>query len=56
MHIVLAATEPPLADAWQRFCGELPNVTIHRGSILDVACDAVCKLQDRTGSWPRLVK
>ena len=41
MQIVLTATEPPLADAWQRFCGDLPNVTIHRGSILDVACDAV---------------
>jgi O-acetyl-ADP-ribose deacetylase (regulator of RNase III) len=41
MHIVLTATEPPLADAWQRFCGELPNVSIHRGSILDLACDAV---------------
>jgi hypothetical protein len=41
MQIVLTATEPPLADAWQRFCGDLPNITVHRGSILDVACDAV---------------
>ncbi len=41
MHIVLTATEPPLADAWQRFCGDLPNATIHRGSLLDMASDAV---------------
>lgn len=41
MHIVLTATETPLADAWQRFCGDLPNVTLYRGSILNVACDAV---------------
>jgi O-acetyl-ADP-ribose deacetylase (regulator of RNase III) len=41
MQIVLTAMEPALADAWQRFCGDLPNVTIHRGSILDVACEAV---------------
>jgi O-acetyl-ADP-ribose deacetylase (regulator of RNase III) len=41
MHIVLTATESSLADAWQRFCGDLPNVTIHRGSILDLASDAV---------------
>lgn len=39
--IVLAAVESPLADAWERFCGDLPFVTVHRGSILDVACDAV---------------
>lgn len=41
MHIVLAAMESPLADAWQRFCGDLPNVQVHHGSILDVTCDAV---------------
>lgn len=41
MKIILAAVEPPLADAWQRFCGDLPDVSIHRGSILDLNVDAV---------------
>jgi O-acetyl-ADP-ribose deacetylase (regulator of RNase III) len=41
LRLVLAAVEPPLADAWERFCGDLAFVTVHRGSILDVACDAV---------------
>lgn len=41
MNIVLAAVEPELADAWERFCGDLPGVAIHRGSILDVHCEAV---------------
>jgi O-acetyl-ADP-ribose deacetylase (regulator of RNase III) len=41
VNIVLAAIEPDLADAWERFCGDLDGVTIHRGSILDLPCDAV---------------
>ena len=41
LRLVLAAVEPPLADAWERTCGDLPFVSVHRGSILDVACDAV---------------
>ena len=41
MHIILTATDGPLADAWKRFCGDLPNVQIAFGSILDVPCDAV---------------
>jgi O-acetyl-ADP-ribose deacetylase (regulator of RNase III) len=41
MHIILAAVEPELADAWEQFCGDLPGVSVHRGSILDVECDAV---------------
>lgn len=41
MSLVLCAVEPPLADAWERFCGDLPFVSVHRGSIFDVACDAV---------------
>lgn len=41
MKIILAAVEPPLAEAWQRFCGDLPDVSIHRGSILDLNVDAV---------------
>src|SRR5262245_43345879 len=41
MKIILSAVESDLADAWQRHCGDLPDVTIHRGSILDLAVDAV---------------
>jgi len=41
MKITLAAVESALADAWQRHCGELPNVSIYRGSILDLSVDAV---------------
>jgi hypothetical protein len=41
MNIVLAAIEPPLADAWERYCGDLESVTVRRGSILEVECDAV---------------
>jgi len=40
-RIILAAVESPLANAWERFCGDLPFVTVHRDSILDVATDAV---------------
>jgi O-acetyl-ADP-ribose deacetylase (regulator of RNase III) len=39
--IVLTALDHALAAAWERFCGDLPGVTVHRGSILDVECDAV---------------
>ena len=41
MKVVLAALEPDLADAWERHCGDLDCVTVHRGSILDVPCEAV---------------
>lgn len=41
MKIILAAVEKDLADAWERHCGDLPDVTVHRGSILDLAVDAV---------------
>ena len=41
MRLVLCAIESPLANAWERFCGDLDFVTIHRGSILDVVCGAV---------------
>ncbi len=41
MKIVLAAVEDALADAWERHCGDLPGVTVHRGSILDLSVDAV---------------
>jgi O-acetyl-ADP-ribose deacetylase (regulator of RNase III) len=41
LKIVLAAVEEDLADAWERHCGDLPDVTVHRGSILDLSVDAV---------------
>lgn len=41
MKIILSATEPALALAWEKFCGDLDCVAIQRGSILDLKCDAV---------------
>ena len=41
LRIVLTAVDEPLAAAWQRWCGDLPCVEVHRGSIFDAACDAV---------------
>jgi hypothetical protein len=41
LKIVLAAVESDLADAWERHCGDLPGVSVHRGSILHATCDAV---------------
>lgn len=41
LNVVLTSVEAELAKAWERFCGDLEGVSIHRGSILDVHCDAV---------------
>ena len=41
MKIVLSAVEDDLADAWERHCGDLPGVSVHCGSILDLSVDAV---------------
>ena len=41
MNIILTSVEAALADAWERFCGDLPFVTVHRGSIFALSCDAV---------------
>jgi O-acetyl-ADP-ribose deacetylase (regulator of RNase III) len=41
MNIILTSVEAGLADAWERFCGDLTFVTVHRGSIFDLSCDAV---------------
>ncbi|MGL4968308.1 MAG: macro domain-containing protein [Inquilinus sp.] len=41
MKIVLAATESRLADAWEKAFVEVADVSVHRGSIFDVVCDAV---------------
>jgi len=41
MKLILTAVEKSLADAWQKFCGDLDFVSVHHGSILDLECDAV---------------
>jgi O-acetyl-ADP-ribose deacetylase (regulator of RNase III) len=41
MRIILAAREHPLADAWRAAMDGIDCVSIHSGSILNVACDAV---------------
>src|SRR5580765_6781019 len=41
MKIILAAVEDELADAWRRHCGDLPDVSVHHGSILDLSVDAL---------------
>ena len=41
MQIILAARERNLADAWQEAMDDIDCVSIHRGSIRKVACDAV---------------
>jgi O-acetyl-ADP-ribose deacetylase (regulator of RNase III) len=39
--IVLCAVDQPLHAAWNRHCGDLENVEVHQGSILEAKCDAV---------------
>ncbi len=41
MQIILADVQAPMAAAWRTFCGDLADVSVHHGSILDCACDAV---------------
>ena len=41
MEVILAAVEPPLAEAWEQFCADLEGVRVHRGSLLDLSVDAV---------------
>lgn len=41
MKIILSAVEKELVNAWQSFCGHLPNVEIFHGSILDLSVDAI---------------
>ena len=50
MKIILAAVEDDLADAWERHCGDLPDVTIHRGSILDLSVDVRLAQGDGEGA------
>ncbi len=41
LKIILAAKDIDLFDAWTKYCGDLPNVSIHFGSILDLEVDAI---------------
>ncbi|MBM7841760.1 macro domain-containing protein [Herpetosiphon giganteus] len=41
MQIILADVQPAMVAAWQQICGDLPNVSIQHGSILDCTTDAV---------------
>ena len=41
MEIILAAVEPQLANALEAHCGHFENVSIHRGSIVDLNVDAI---------------
>lgn len=43
MNIILAALEHDwaLGEAWERHCGDLDGVRVHRGSILELNVDAV---------------
>lgn len=40
LKVILTAVDEPLADAWQRFCGDLDFVEVLRGNILDAKADA----------------
>ena len=41
MQIILSAVNSELLDAWRCICGDLANVIVHQGSILELSCDAV---------------
>lgn len=41
LQIKLAAIDQELVQAWQRWCGDLPFVSVHEGSIFDQASDAI---------------
>jgi O-acetyl-ADP-ribose deacetylase (regulator of RNase III) len=41
MKIILSAIEKELINAWQVFCGDLPEIEIYHGSILDLSVDAI---------------
>ncbi|HEY4328722.1 MAG TPA: macro domain-containing protein [Phycisphaerae bacterium] len=40
LQITLAAVDESLAEAWERFCGDLTFVHVHHGTIFDVHADA----------------
>lgn len=41
VQIVLVGREPELTRAWERGCGDLPDVTVTESDIFAVSCDAV---------------
>ena len=41
MKIVLTAIEAADAQMWREFCGDFAGVTVHQGSVFEVACEAV---------------
>ncbi len=41
LRVNLVALDDELAESWSRWCGDLEFVSVHRGSILDLECDAV---------------
>ncbi len=41
LQIILSAVDEELANAWQRWCGDLSFVRVHRGSIFDIEADAI---------------
>lgn len=41
MKIILTAVDQSLYAAWKAHCGDLPDVEIYKGSILDLTVDAV---------------
>ena len=48
MRIILAAREASLAEAWERLCGDLADVSVYRGSIFDLSCDAAVSPMDNS--------
>lgn len=41
MRIVLTAVDRDLLDAWKESCASIEGVVVHKGSILEVDCDAI---------------
>ncbi len=41
MKIILTATDDALANAWNKYCGDLDFVEVYKGSIFDTKCDCV---------------
>jgi O-acetyl-ADP-ribose deacetylase (regulator of RNase III) len=41
LNIIFADIEGGLVESWKQVCGDLPNVSVHHGSIFDIECDTV---------------
>ncbi|HEV2781812.1 MAG TPA: macro domain-containing protein [Actinophytocola sp.] len=52
MTLVLCAVSEPLAEAWDAATGGRPDVSVHRGSVLDVPAQAVVSPANSLG-WMR---